>query len=81
MRVPQFQETSILSHQFLFQLAIFGVTETSADSAARLLVGHDATTHEVTLQGAPVIVDHLKMEIIALLVHGFHGFHGGVYET
>ena len=42
-----------------------------ASPDAALLVGHHATAHEVALQGTPVIVDHLKMEIIAFLRHGF----------
>ena len=67
VRNSKFESSYVI--MFLFQLAIFW--ETLLLCGFALLVGHDATTHEVTLQGPPVIVDHLKVEIIALLIHGF----------
>ena len=66
VRNSKFESSYVI--MFLFQLATFW--ETLLLCGFALLVGHDATTHEVTLQGPPVIVDHLKVEIIALL-HGF----------
>ena len=63
VRNSKFESSYVI--MFLFHLAIFW--ETLLLCGFALLVGHDATTHEVTLQGPPVIVDHLKVEIIALL--------------